>query len=623
VANALLGGATASAPVAVTVDNTPPTVSLTSPGATNLRDLVHVAADSADATSGVSNVLFQRSPTAAGTWTAIGTDSTAPYGVDLNTAALVDGLYDVRAVSTDVAGNTAVSGIRTVRIDNTAPTVAVSAPLESATVTGAMPVRADASDSGSGVQTVRFERSPIDENEWVEIGTDSTSPYEALFDTSLLADGVFELRVTVTDALGHQVTALRSVTLDNTLYAPTIGFFDFVNAFASDGVVYFKPGTSGGFSVGAEPDLFADPAYLDFPVLGGTWTGGGADATPPYEAAYTFDASAATLGGSQEVSIVENSGLRSAASPFGVVADGTPPTTTVTCNATPCAPWYNAPVSVSLRSTDTGAGVARTRYTTDGSDPGLPNAPVFAGPFSLTGSTTVRARSYDALGNEEPVSVVEVRIDQTPPSGSLTAPAAGQMLPGPTALLTADASDTGSGVSSVRFQQRRAGSETFADVANDQSAPFEATWTLSGLVEDDYELRFVVTDNAGNSSFGSPTAVTYASTSSSGSSSGGSAGGGSSTLSVSSSTPRVSASRSSALIVLSVRTEEQTVVRSTLLRRNRRVFTWRTHLPRGSKNLRLSLPRRVLRPGRYVLRIAAAGPSGKVMLRITFRAGRL
>src|SRR5918998_112914 len=50
-ADALLGGETASAPVAVTVDNAPPTVSVTSPGATNLRDLVHVGAESADVTS--------------------------------------------------------------------------------------------------------------------------------------------------------------------------------------------------------------------------------------------------------------------------------------------------------------------------------------------------------------------------------------------------------------------------------------------------------------------------------------------------------------------------------------------------------------------------------------------
>ena len=37
----------------------------------------------------------------------------------------------------------------------------------------------------------------------------------------------------------------------------------------------------------------------------------------------------------------------------------------------------------------------------------------------------------------------------------------------------------------------------------------------------------------------------------------------------------------------------------------------------------LSLPRRVLRPGRYVLRVTATGASGKVTRRIAFRTGRL
>ena len=61
----------------------------------------------------------------SGSWTAICTDTTSTYNCSWATAGLPDGLYDLRATATDVAGNTTTSTVANRRVDNNAPTVSV------------------------------------------------------------------------------------------------------------------------------------------------------------------------------------------------------------------------------------------------------------------------------------------------------------------------------------------------------------------------------------------------------------------------------------------------------------------------------------------------------------------
>jgi hypothetical protein len=101
------------------VDTANPTGSITAPAAAAVvRGLTAVSSDSADAGSGVQQVVFQRSPAAFGTWTAIDTDTSAPYSVGWATGSLADGSYDLRAVTTDLAGNTRTSATVNVVVDN-------------------------------------------------------------------------------------------------------------------------------------------------------------------------------------------------------------------------------------------------------------------------------------------------------------------------------------------------------------------------------------------------------------------------------------------------------------------------------------------------------------------------
>jgi peptidoglycan/xylan/chitin deacetylase (PgdA/CDA1 family) len=93
-------------------------------------------------------------------------------------------------------------------------------------------------------------------------------------------------------------------------------------------------------------------------------------------------------------------------------SDTTPPTTTIACNGAPCqsGPYYK-PVTVSLSATDNpgGWGVAHTYYTTDGSTP-TTSSPVYTGPFTINGPTTVKFFSTDLAGNAEQVNTQQIAV---------------------------------------------------------------------------------------------------------------------------------------------------------------------------------------------------------------------
>ena len=113
-------GNTVSISTVVKVDTNNPSVSLTDPG-TPLAGTVSLDASASDASTNVQQVVFERAPAGGSTWTTIGSDSSSPYSTSWSTGGVTDGLYDVRAVATDTAGNTNTSLVASRRVDNTAP----------------------------------------------------------------------------------------------------------------------------------------------------------------------------------------------------------------------------------------------------------------------------------------------------------------------------------------------------------------------------------------------------------------------------------------------------------------------------------------------------------------------
>ena len=97
-----------------------------------------------------------------------------------------------------------------IRVDNTLPTGAVTAPTAGANVRGTIALTSDSADAGSGVATVQFQRSPA--------GTGTWTNQTASFDTTTLTDGQYDLRVTTTDNAGNPFTsAAITIRVDNTL----------------------------------------------------------------------------------------------------------------------------------------------------------------------------------------------------------------------------------------------------------------------------------------------------------------------------------------------------------------------------------------------------------------------
>ena len=145
-------------------DRGAPTASISDPGA-NLRATVTLNGSASDALSAVASVAFERSPAGAGTWTTIGSDSSAPYSFSFDTTAVADGLYDFRTVATDLAGNTGNgTAVASRRVDNTAPSATMDnpgSPLRGTVVLGSSVI-----DNGSGVGTVSYEYSPAGANSW-------------------------------------------------------------------------------------------------------------------------------------------------------------------------------------------------------------------------------------------------------------------------------------------------------------------------------------------------------------------------------------------------------------------------------------------------------------------------
>ena len=143
------------------VDNTGATATTTDPGSP-LTGTASVTGVGSDLGSGVASTTVQYRPSGGGSWTDVCTQPGATATCAWDTAALADGLYDVRTVAADVAGNPGTPSAAVVnrRLDNIAPTATMTAP--AANLTGSVTLQSTCADgaNGTGVASVRYEYKP-------------------------------------------------------------------------------------------------------------------------------------------------------------------------------------------------------------------------------------------------------------------------------------------------------------------------------------------------------------------------------------------------------------------------------------------------------------------------------
>ena len=370
-----------------------PQVTMVNPG-TPLRATVSLDATATDAGGAISTVTIQRSVAGAGVWIDVCTDSSSPYNCPLVSTSLADGSYDLRAVARDAASNSSTSAVVADRVvDNSGPVLAFGEIAADVRLTIAL--TATATDQGTGVASVRFERSLADANTWTTVCTDASTPYACSLNTLTLADDVYDFRVVAQDPAGNTtVSPLQTVQVDNA--APT-------------GVAVTAPAS---------------------PLRG-----------------------------------------------------------TVTLTAADDADSGIATVGLQRRS---GAG-AFTDICTASSDPYACAFVTTAGP-TPDGTYDLRAIAVDAAGNSTTSAIVSRVIDDSQPSVSVTDP--GAFLRGPVTL-QADAY-AGSGVTQVAIQRSPAGLSTWNTVCTDLSNPYSCSWDTTAVTDGLYDLRAVMTYAGGS-----------------------------------------------------------------------------------------------------------------------------
>ncbi len=510
------------------VDNTAPTGAVTAPAASaNVRGTaVAVTSSSADAGSGVATVQFQSTPHSAATWTSLGATLTgAPYAVTWDTTTFADALYDLRVITTDVAGNVTTSAtIASVRVDNTAPTGVITAPLASANLRATVTISANSADTGSGVSSALFQRSPAGTNTWTNVAAaDTTSPYSASWVTTGVTDGLYDLQVITTDKAGNTFTsALTTVRVDNTV--PTVSTVvapGATGAFRVGTKIYFKASAAGSFSlVATVTDAGSGPASASFPVQATAgWTHAVETVTTPSGGPYSSSAftwtSGASAPGTYTVTVADAAG-NTATSAFTFTIDSTAPTGSVTAPAA-AANVRGSAVAVTSNSADAGSGVASAQFQVSPAGAGTWSnlgAADTVTPYATTWDTTafadglydLRVITTDNLATTfTSATIAGVRVDNTAPSGSVTAPATNAFVSGASVAVSANSADSGSGVSSAQFQTSPRGAGTWTNLgAADTTSPYSVTWnTTSGFADGRYDVRVVTTDKAGNT-FTSP-----------------------------------------------------------------------------------------------------------------------
>ena len=105
------------------------------------------------------------------------------------------------------------------------------------------------------------------------------------------------------------------------------------------------------------------------------------------------------------------------------VADREAPSTTASANPAPnAAGWNNSSVTVTLNAADNegGSGVQSISYRINGDAPSTVSGATASFTLSLEGVNTITFNATDNAGNTEASKTAVVRIDKTPPSGTLS-----------------------------------------------------------------------------------------------------------------------------------------------------------------------------------------------------------
>jgi hypothetical protein len=276
------------------------------------------------------------------------------------------------------------------------------------------------------------------------------------------------------------------------------------NLFCASGSPSFGE-TSNNLAVSSGA-VFINRAAKDYRIVSGTGSGLARNAGTPLvvNGSVNRDMNGNTRGldGAWDIGALEFS------DGTGVV-DTTAPAVTLT--APVAGSNVTGTVSITANASDevNGSGVDNVTFLVNGVAVGSDTTAPYSFSWNTlsiaNGSLLVSARATDVAGNQATSPAVSVMIqhplDTTPPTVSLTAPAANGTVV-ETLTITAAASDTGSGVASVTF------SVDGNVLGSDTTQPYSLVWNTRTVANGAHSIRAVAQDNAGNQTSSSIVNVT-------------------------------------------------------------------------------------------------------------------
>ena len=193
-------------------------------------------------------------------------------------------------------------------------------------------------------------------------------------------------------------------------------------------------------------------------------------------------------------------------------SDTTPPTVSLTAPAASAVVSNTITLSATASDNTGGSGVASVTFLVDGVAVGSSSSAPYTFAWNsqsvLNGAHTIQAKAQDVAGNQATSGSVAVTVlnplpDTTPPTVSLTAPAAGAVVSN-TITLSATASDNtgGSGVSNVTFLVDGVA------VGSSSVAPYTISWNSTTVTVGAHSIQARAQDVAGNQTTSSSVTVT-------------------------------------------------------------------------------------------------------------------
>ena len=374
---------------------TAPTVSLTYPtNNATVTGTISVTASASD-NVGVAKVEYYVNGILAAT------DTSTPYVYSWNTSALASGTYTLMAMAYDAAGNIGQSSNVSVNVvnDTTPPAVSITAPSNSATVSGTVTISASASDN-VGVSKVEFYQNGV------LLSAGNVAPFTYSWNTTTVANGTYTLTAKAYDAAGNIGQSSNvSVTVNNTVAdttAPTVSAFTL-------------PATATSLTVAISSFSATDNVGVTGYLVTGSSTAPSASATgwsSSVPTTFTFSAAGSKTAYAWAKDAAGNVSAAKSATVTITLPDTTAPT--VSAFTLPTTASSLAVAISSLTATDnvgvTGYLVTESSTAPSASATGWSSTVPTTFTFSAAGSKTAYAWAKDAAGNVSAAKSATVTI---------------------------------------------------------------------------------------------------------------------------------------------------------------------------------------------------------------------